>query len=279
MAIKDLLVAYDGNDGSQKAARFAVQMANKYGAKITGIHVYQPEKYESHIKRWIPESVLKGVRDAEKDAEKTIEESFNTVVTEAGFKGEASWISSTGHPNTMLPRYARYFDLLIVGQFTHILHDGIGSLDPAQLLSRSGKAMIVVPLTYEAQPFKEEAVVAWDGSRSAARALTDAMQILETKKRLDVVRLIASEKEEPNRVLPEHDLIAHLQSHGINANLVSIVATGSNVGPAILKHCAEMQPDVLVMGAYGRGKFGQMFFGSTTKYILENMTTPVLMSH
>ena len=32
MAIKDLLVAFDGNTSSQKAVQFAVQMAKKYTA-------------------------------------------------------------------------------------------------------------------------------------------------------------------------------------------------------------------------------------------------------
>ena len=35
MAIKDLLVAYDGNENAKRAVQFAAQMAEKYGATIT----------------------------------------------------------------------------------------------------------------------------------------------------------------------------------------------------------------------------------------------------
>jgi|GEM_PF-209326 len=279
MAIKDLLVAYDGNEASQKAVQFAVQMAKKYDASITGLHIYRTEKYESHVRRWIPEDVLKTVRQAEQDVETSIESQFHTQVEDSGFGGAAKWISCEGVPDVLMPRYVRYFDMLILGQFTNVDQGRSGSLNAEELLLRSGKPIIVVPRSYEIRPFKEEAVVAWDGSRSAARALTDAMQILETKQKLDVLRLIASDEDESKRVLPEHDLIAHLQAHGINANLVQLKSGRGTAGETILDHCKETEPDVLVMGAYGRGKFGTILFGSTAQHILKNMTVPVFMSH
>ncbi|MFN3869524.1 MAG: universal stress protein, partial [Hyphomicrobiaceae bacterium] len=47
MAIKDLLVAYDGNEASQRALEFAAQMSAKYGAALTGLSVSKPEPFES----------------------------------------------------------------------------------------------------------------------------------------------------------------------------------------------------------------------------------------
>lgn len=279
MAIKDLLVAYDGNEPAKKAVQFAVQMAKKYDASITGLHVYKPKEIESQYRRWIPESVLKNIQEAELSAERSIGEDFHAEVKAAGAKADAKWITCEGRPDVLMPRYARYFDLLIAGQFRGVDHSGGGSLNAEELLLRSGKPIIAVPASYEPQPFKEEAAVAWDGSRAAARALTDAMQILETKKRLDVIRLIDDDEDEHKRVLPEHDLIAHLTAHGINANLVQLKASKRAAGPTILDHCSKTQPDLLVMGAYGRGKFGTFLFGSTAQYVLKNMTVPVLMSH
>ena len=279
MAIKDLLVAYDGNESSNAAVRFAVQMAAKYEASITGMHVYRQEKYESHIRRWIPEEVMKNLRDAETSVEQSIEDSFSAEIKSAKFKGKVKWIAREGQPDIMLPRYARYFDMLIAGQFSNVDQSGGGSLSAEELLLRSGKPIISVPTNYSGGPFKEEAAVAWDGSRSAARALTDAMQILETKKRLDVIRLISSDEDEAKRVLPEHDLISHLEAHGINAELVQLISDSGPAGRTILDYCEKTQPDVLVMGAYGRGRFGNLLFGSTAQYVLKNMTLPVLMSH
>ena len=279
MAIKDLLVAFDGNESSERAVQFAVQMANKYGASITGMYIYHEVKYESHVRRWIPEDVVRNLQETELEAAKSIEEQFNKAIKNAKFAGKTKWIASPGRADVLMPRYVRYFDLLIVGQFSAVEGGEEGALHAEELLLRSGKPLITVPRSYTPRPFKEHAAVAWDGSRTAARALTDAMQILETKKRLDVIRLVSSQADEAKRVLPEHDLIAHLEAHGINANLVQLQRKRRSAGRTILDHCLETEPDILVMGAYGRGKFGSMLFGSTAQYVLKNMTLPVLMSH
>ena len=154
MAIKDLLVAYDGNESSNAAVRFAVQMAAKYKASITGMHVYRTEKYESHIRRWIPPEVIQNLREAESSVEKSIEDTFNSEIKAAKFKGKVNWIAHEGQPDILLPRYARYFDMLIAGQFSNVDQSGGGSLSAEELLLRSGKPIITVPTSYEAKPFK-----------------------------------------------------------------------------------------------------------------------------
>jgi hypothetical protein len=65
MAIKDLLVAYQGDEGSQKALTFALQMADKYQAGVSGAHVHAPQRYESDVRRWIGDDVFKTMRQAE----------------------------------------------------------------------------------------------------------------------------------------------------------------------------------------------------------------------
>lgn len=278
MAIKDLLVAYDGNDASRKAVQLAVQMSRKYDASITGVHIFRTETYESHIRRWIPDDVLGRMQEAEQEVEKSIEESFREQLAEAEFSGDSQWVTAQGQSNILLPRFSRYFDLMLIGQFTHAFGNEGRTVQPEDLVTRAGKPVIVVPKGLDVRPFSEEAVVAWDGSRSAARALSDAMQILETKKRLDVVT-VDGEDAGAAAVPDEMDIVAHLERHGINAKMVGLDASGTSVGEAVLDYCAETGPDLLVMGAFGRGKLGGMLFGGVTRHILQNMTVPVLISH
>ena len=279
MAIKDLLVAYDGNDASQKAVQLAVQMSRKYDAAITGVHIFRTETYESHIRRWIPDDVLERMKDAELGAERTIESGFRDHLAEAGYDGDAQWITTQGQANILLPRFARYFDLMLIGQFTSAWGNERRTVQPEELVTRAGKPVIVVPKGLDVRPFKEEAVMSWDGSRSASRALSDAMQILETKKRLDVVTVDTDGVAGTAALPPEIDVIAHLERHGINAKAVRLKSTGQSVGKLVLDYCAETAPDMLVMGAFGRGKLGDMLFGGVTRHILQNMTVPVLISH
>ena len=54
MAIKDLLVAFNDDEGARNALKFGLQMAEKYGAALTGMYAYQPQSYGSSVKQWIP---------------------------------------------------------------------------------------------------------------------------------------------------------------------------------------------------------------------------------
>jgi len=282
MAIKDLLVAYDGNEASEKALEFALKMASKYGAMVTGIKVNSPPKFDSHVRRWMSEDILQGLREAQQEASAAIKEKFDAHIKTSGFTGETGWLVEDGQPDIMLARSARFFDLLLIGQFETIFKaDRQRTVDPKELLLRAGKPVIIVPKNYNCRDFKENAAVAWDGSRFAARALTDAMQILETKKTLELLVTEEHQTDDGHVVsrMPGLNLVEHLQRHGVTATETKLDLVGKTMGEAILAHCANTDPDVLVMGAYGRGSFSAALFGSTTRTILEHQNVPVLLSH
>lgn len=280
MAIKDLLVAYDGNEASEKALEFALKMGAKYNAVVTGMKVNTPPKFDSHVRRWMPEDVIKGMAEAQNEASAAIKAKFEAHVAASGFKGETGWIVEEGQPDVMLARSARFYDLLLIGQFESAFRPEMHrTVDPKELLLRAGKPIIIVPKNYEVRPFKETAAVAWDGSRFAARALTDAMQILETKKSLDVLTAETSPSSDAKSRMPGLDIFVHLKRHGVNANEVRLEKSGASIASAILDHCAKTDPDVLVMGAYGRGTFSAALFGSVTRTVLEKQNVPVLLSH
>ncbi len=279
MAIKDLLVAYNDDPGAQNALKFALQMGTKYGASVTGVYAYAPETYEGSIRRWIASDVLESVREAEQHGAREIEKSFRARVAEAGHQGPVDFFIIAGQPDLMLARTARFYDLLLTGQFVGSIAKERRAMQPEQLLLRSGKPLIIVPADYGVRPFKEHAAIAWDGSRSAARALTDAMQILETKTRLDVLSVETGPDEDRHPDMPDRDVLVHLGRHGIKGQVVRLEAERHRTGQALLAYCQEADPDILVMGAFGRAKLGATVFGGVTRHVLEHMTVPLLMSH
>ena len=105
------------------------------------------------------------------------------------------------------------------------------------------------------------------------------MQILETKKKLYILSAHAEKQSRDMGDLPGLDLQVHLKRHGVDSEIVRFDSTVHGVGAALLEHCAKLDPDVLVMGAYGRAKFGAQFFGGVTRHVLQNHTVPVLLSH
>jgi nucleotide-binding universal stress UspA family protein len=248
MAIKDLLVAYQADKGSRKALEFVLQMARKYGASVTGAYIQIPNRYEKEASRWVSKDIIEIMQRAEQETREKVERTFRDDLRALGEEAGHEWIGLTGSPSLLLARLSRYFDLLVTGQFA-IAESGGSALQPEELIRRSGKPAIIVPEAYDVRPFKEEAVVAWDGSSSAARALADAMQILETKKRIDVVTVEAEGAVQRTGWLGDHDVIKHLRRHGIEGRYVLLPRTGS-VGRTLLDYCEAHAPDVLVMGAF-----------------------------
>lgn len=278
MAIKDLAVAYNGSTNARAAIVFACQMGRKYGAAITGLHVRAPVQLDPQVRRWTPTSVLEGLEKAAEESVAAIEASFRETVAAEGFEGPVEWVVEEGPVNDHLAALGRYHDLLVIGQFSEP-EDKRVRVRVEDLVQRLGGPLIVVPNGYTVRPFSEYAAVAWDGSRAAARALRDAMQILETKARLDVVRVRAEPKAKEEEAPAGRDLIRLLEGHGIEARRVALTAPRDKVGQAILGYCDEQQPDVLVMGAYGHARLREELFGGVTRHILRYMTVPVLMSH
>lgn len=278
MAIKDLAVAYNASSNAKAALSFAIQMCKKYDAALTGLHVHTPMALDQQVKKWTPKNVLESLEKAGQESIKAAEEEFRSLAA-AEFDGVVDWVTEIGQTNDHLANLARYYDMLIIGQFSEPGEIKRQHIRAEDLVMRAGRPLIVVPNGYEVRPFEEHAAVAWDGSRPAARALADAMQILETKKRLDIVRVGAEKSEAEDAAPPSRDIIRHLERHGVDARRIALMASREGIGRTILEYCRGTQPDVLVMGAYGHARLREDLFGGVTRHILQNMNVPVLMSH
>ena len=133
-----------------------------------------------------------------------------------------------------------------------------------------------MPPDYRTARLGDHAAVAWDGKRSAARALADAMLILENKARVTVVTVGAR----PPAPAPEgRDLMAHLARHGTPAEALHVAPEGRTVGRALLDACAGIGAGLLVMGAYEHSKFGEDLIGGVTNEVMRRAPIPVLMAH
>jgi nucleotide-binding universal stress UspA family protein len=110
----------------------------------------------------------------------------------------------------------------------------------------------------------------------AARAIADAMPLLERAKAVDV--LIVAEERKRDEVTGAN-MIEHLTRHGITAQVKRTVKGDVTIEAAILDYAADSSADLLVMGGYGHSRLREFMLGGVTRSILSSMTVPVLMSH
>src|SRR5690606_39184362 len=94
---------------------------------------------------------------------------------------ESAWIEVTASPERLgeVAAYeGRYADLLIAAQ-PEPERRRDPSLPLADVILGCARPLLIVPYIGAARPPGERILVAWDGSREAARAFGDAMPLLE----------------------------------------------------------------------------------------------------
>ena len=111
-------------------------------------------------------------------------------------------------------------------------------------------------------------LVAWNGSREAARAVHDALPFLLAAERTTV--LIVDPQAQSSNVgePPGADLAAHLARHGVRVEIKTVPGGGLAAGDAILAQAADEGADLLVMGGYGHSRLWEMVLGGATRHLL-----------
>lgn len=144
------------------------------------------------------------------------------------------------------------------------------------VLFGSGRPLILVP--QQAREFAvDRIVIAWDATRSAVRAIHDALPILIQARDVEVVSVIDDKALIPNtgRLLCDY-----LARWNVTARFISINRDDLNVGIALLTYARRLDANLLVMGAFAHGIERELMWGSATKDIFRaNLEMPVFLSH
>lgn len=170
-------------------------------------------------------------------------------------------------------KHSRYFDVCLVGwapdnQTARMLAEAI--------LFGSGRPTLLLPDSTDVGVLGH-VVIAWDGSRVAARAVADARAFLERASMVTVVT-VTDEKPLPGQGIGER-LALGLRTRGLVAEAASIQAGDSSIGTALQEHALKIGGNLLVMGGYGHSRVRDFVLGGATEGILADLRLPVLLSH
>lgn len=174
---------------------------------------------------------------------------------------------------------ARCADLVIVGQTDPDVKAGAVARDfPQQVMLQSGCPVLVVPYTGSPRPTAARVLVAWHPGRESARALHDALPVLQRAAQVHLVHFSGSSAEGAEQRLQLEEASRWLQRHGV-AVQAGIEVTRIDVGNALLSRVVDLDADLVVMGGYGHSRLREFVLGGVTRTVLSDMTVPVLMSH
>jgi nucleotide-binding universal stress UspA family protein len=275
--IKDIVVNLSIGEKPGPACDYAISVAAAFDAHLAGIaFLYDPIVPVSGA-GYIPAEVIETQERDNETATRAALDRFTTASARAGVTAEPLTLSASfGGVGEQFGRIARRFDLSIVGQ-AEPETSAVEEIIAESALFESGRPVIIVPYIQKAPLKLDRVMLCWDGSRTAARAIADAMPLLHRAGRVEVV-IVANERGKQDEI-EGADMGAHLARHALNVEVKRIALGGIDVADVILSHAADASSDFIVMGGYGHSRLREFVLGGVTRSILRSMTVPVLMSH
>ena len=296
MALKDILVGVDPSTAGEGRLKLAFNLVRAHKAHITACYIMREEHAApSPIMPGVPVSPGPGIlvapqagptlggtvptpiSPASREAERAeqVEELFRTELRAHGLGGE--WHLLSPGETAVFIDLAKSFDLTILGQLSPEIRST--GFRPDEIVIATGRPVLVVPYAGAFDTVGRRALVAWDGTREAARAANDALPLLENAEAVTVMFVGARET-----ALEEHHpsierMVHHLQRHGIAARAEETLHGDLRISDVLLSRAADLAADLLVAGAYHHSQLREALVGGVSRDLLDHMTVPVLMSH
>ena len=279
MALKTLLVHVNDKPQCKQQLNFAIRLALDFDARLVGIYLVPTHELTPSIAALLPNDVVARRLQETGVAQAQAETLFRQAAQVAGLTA-IEWRAPSGDPVAAAVAHARCADLTVIGQPEADQPDFRFLEELAQTVALSaGRPTLFTPYAGLGRPPGQRVLVAWDGGREASRAVGDALPILARAKHVTVT---AIHRDESDRIADEaatSRLADYLHSHGIDAKVDHSSIEDISVGEWLLSRSADLDIDLIVMGAYAHTRLRELVLGGVTRTMLRSMTVPVLMSH
>lgn len=278
MDLKKLLVPLDASIYTDGATETACRLARAHDASVSGVAVLDSPEIRSSI---IPavgpyypmmvDAVQAKISHADQVLRDSLER-FSRTCEEAGVRHAET--EYEGIPAQKLLESSIFFDLVVIGLETHFhFETRSGRGDTIDLLlEATATPVLAVPPTGMGEP--KRAIVAFDGSFGASRALRD---FLITARPYDpeLVVVAADIKPEQSQFLLGN-LQDYLASHGFGK--VETIASEESIEDTLTPSLIE-GVDVIVAGIHSKHRVKDLFVGSFTKKLIRGGKTSLFLSH
>jgi nucleotide-binding universal stress UspA family protein len=276
MSYKTILVHIDPGKRNSVRVEIAIRIARQHDAHLVALHALAPFEPPGYVMAEMGPSIVDAQRQMAAVAMARTEGEFTQQVSAADLRN-VEWRTAVEDPVDAMTLHARYADLVVIGQTDTSVSLNVAADFPERLVLAAGRPVLIVPSVGSFATVGKRILVAWNPSREATRAVTDAIPLLQ---RADTVHVMAvNPKAGEHGTVAGADIGLYLARHGVRVEVKTDHGAEIDVGNELLSRAADLDADLIVMGGYGHSRLKEWVLGGATRTILESMTVPVLMSH
>ncbi len=272
--IREIVVHLTGSSEDAIRLAYADGMARLFTAHLTGLQVHVLPEILSLTDPSGSAFLRELIVQSDKEAE-AVTARLNEQLSALGPHAELRRLDLfPGQIGNMLAAESRTADLFIG---TRPYGDPAKSAHIEEaVLFRSGRACVFLPPQIGSEAKFGTVLVGWKNTREAARAVAEAVPLLQQAD--NVIVVLVEEAGYRHGDTSATDIGRYLSRHGINAE-IRVITDSPVPGAALLREASASGANLLVMGAYGHSRLQELVLGGATRDVLANATIPVLMAH
>jgi nucleotide-binding universal stress UspA family protein len=276
MSYKTILVHIDLGKRCSARVDVAIRLAQQHDAHLVALHVIAPFEPPAYMMGAVGPAIMEEQRAATANELARTEGEFNKQVSAAGLR-DMEWRSVLDDMVDAMTLHARYADLLVIGQSDASENEHVPADFPERLVLAAGRPVLILPNVGSFATIGKRILIAWNPSREATRAVTDAIPLLRLADNVHVMAV--NPKASEHGTVAGADIGLYLARHGVRVEVKTDHGAEIDVGNELLSRAADLDADLIVMGGYGHSRLKEWVLGGATRTVLQSMTAPVLMSH
>lgn len=253
----------------------AVPIARDHSAHIVGLHLIPripPDVVDPLGGEWLSMQMERDNQLAEEVGAAFNRAAAAETISNSWLQLDARDVNAT----QLACRTCRNADLVVTAQASEELPS---YYRPEDLVLGAGRPVLVVPTSGNYTDVGHTVLIAWNGSREAARAAFDALPLIQKGAKVHILCVEAGHNEPGKGLVPGDALARTLSRHGLDVENMTSRPDRTSVGGEILNRASDLGADLIVMGCYGHSRLRETVFGGATQSIMDQMTVPILMSH
>lgn len=280
MSYKTILVSLNEVGRLSELVAAAVTLARETGAHVSGLYVVPAVQVYPSVGFEAAPQVFEGNRSYFKDNGSRVKQAFEEAMRRENLSHDFHQVDArTPVIADEVVAAGRVADLVVLSATNPEEITGVERDFVEQSVMALGRPVIVLPYKGKAAVSLSEVIVGWDGGREAARAAFDALPLLKKAGKVRVVRVDPQKDPSLRGSVAGADMAEALARHGVRAEAQGYPTDGQDEGQALMRCAEDCGAGLIVMGAYGHSRLAEFIFGGATRFVLNRLVCPVLMSH